>query len=323
MSGYTHSEPFDIGLLPVGTLHRVYYEQYGRKDGKPVIFLHGGPGGCTSRKNTTYFDPAIYRVILLDQRGTGKSKPATELRENSTPDLVSDIEELRQHLSISKWHLIFGGSWGTTLALLYSQAYPQFVGSLILRGIFTASKSEVAWSRGPLGAANIFPEEWDAFQRYLPEYERHDMTAAYYKRLTSDDHTTKIAAAKEWNRWDLSIGELRIDEGGFKQLDDDAWSLAHALMEAHYSAHCFWLEDRQILKPENLAKIRHIPVTIIQGRYDMVCPPQTAWELHRSLPKSRLIWIPDAGHSAREPGTRLELIRACDENAVQDFDTRI
>ncbi|KAJ5388362.1 proline iminopeptidase [Penicillium cosmopolitanum] len=306
MSGYTHSEPFDVGLLPVGAIHRIYYEQYGRKDGKPVIFLHGGPGGCTSRSNTTYFDPAVYRVILLDQRGTGKSEPTTELIENTTPHLVSDIDALRQHLAISKWHLIF--------------AYPQFVRSMILRGIFTASRLEVAWSRSSLGAANVYPEAWHVFQRYLPEDDRHDMIAGYYKRLTCDHHPTRLAAAKEWNRWDLSIGELKVDEDGFKKLDDYEWSWAHALLEAHYAVHGFWLEDRQIFKPKNLAKIRHIPVTIIQGRYDMVCPPQTAWELHRCLPMSRLIWIPDAGHSGREPGTRLELLRACDENAGLDFD---
>lgn len=224
-----------------------------------VIFLHGGPGGHTSRGNTSYFDPSVYRVILLDQRGTGKSQPATELNENTTPDLVSDIEVIRQHLEIPKWHLIFGGSWGTTLALLYAQAYPQFVGSLVLRGIFTASNSEVAWSRGPFGAANIYPEAWDAFLQFLPEDERHDTTAAYYKRLTSDDRATRVAAAREWNRWDMSIGTLRIDEGSFQQLDDDAWSLAHALMEAHYAMNRFWLEDGQILKPENLSKISHIP----------------------------------------------------------------
>ncbi|CAI7636977.1 unnamed protein product [Penicillium pancosmium] len=304
MSGYTHSEPFDVGLLPVGAIHRIYYEQYGRKDGKP------GPPPK---------DPTS-RVILLDQRGTGKSEPTTELIENTTPHLVSDIDALRQHLAISKWHLIFGGSWGTTLALLYAQAYPQFVGSMILRGIFTASRLEVAWSRGPLGAANVYPEAWHVFQRYLPEDERHDITAGYYKRLRCDHHPTRLAAAKEWNRWELSIGELKVDEDGFKKLDDDEWSWAHALLEAHYAVHDFWLEDRQIFKPKNLAKIRHIPVTIIQGRYDMVCPPQTAWELHRCLPRSRLIWIPDAGHSGREPGTRLELLRACDENAGLDLD---
>lgn len=198
-------------------------------------------------------------MILLDQRGTGKSEPTTELIENTTPHLVSDIDALRQHLAISKWHLIFGGSWGTTLALLYAQAYPQFVGSMILRGIFTASRLEVAWSRSSLGAANVYPEAWHVFQRYLPEDDRHDMTAGYYKRLTSDHHPTRLAAAKEWNRWDLSIGELKVDEDGFKKLDDYEWSWAHALLEAHYAVHGFWLEDRQIFKPKNLAKIRHIP----------------------------------------------------------------
>ncbi|KAJ5809880.1 uncharacterized protein N7503_002098 [Penicillium pulvis] len=313
MSGYTHSDAFDSGTLAVGTIHRLHYEQYGKPDGKPVLFLHGGPGGQTSKANTAYFNPSIYRVILLDQRGTGKSTPQTELRENTTPDLVTDIESLRTHLNIPKWYLLFGGSWGSTLALLYSEAYPDRVGSLLLRGVFTTRDAEVSWSRGVLGAANIFPEAWEAFVGFLPAEERGDPVAAYYKRLTGTDERAKAAAAREWNRWDLSIGTLRVEEGAFLNLEDEVWSLKHALMEAHYAVHHFWLEDGQILRRENLEKIAHIPTTIIQGRYDMVCPPQTAWELHRALPKSKLIWVADAGHSPKEPGTKAELLKACDE----------
>ncbi|KAJ5570068.1 Proline iminopeptidase [Penicillium hispanicum] len=289
MSGYTHSDPFDEGLLAVGAIHRLHYQQYGKKDGKPVIFLHGGPGGHTSKGNTAYFNPAIYRVVLLDQRGTGKSQPTTELRENTTPALVSDIEALRLHLQIPKWHLIFGGSWGTTLALLYAQAYPTAVGSLILRGIFTTRRAEVDWSRGPVGAANVFPEAWEKFLDYLPEEERGEPVGGYYKRLTSDDHATRVDAAKEWNRWDMSIGSLRTDEAGFAMLEDEEWSVPHALMEAHYAVHNFWLEEGQILKPENLAKVQHIRVTIVHGRYDM------------------------------EPGTRANLLTACDEYGALDL----
>jgi proline iminopeptidase len=231
---------------------------------------------------------------------------------------VSDIEVLRVHLNIPTWHLVFGGSWGSTLALLYAQAYPDVVGSLLMCGIFTTRKSELDWFRGPIGATSVFPEAFEAFVNYLPPEERDDLTGNYYKRLTSDDHATRVAAAREWNRWDLSIGSLKTDESNFKQLDDEGWSVPHAVLEAHYGMNNFFLEDGQILKEENLAKIRHIPgmsiydpefgdliltlnglATIIQGRYDMVCPPQTAWELHKALPKSKMIWIPDAGHTPK------------------------
>ncbi|KAJ5934894.1 hypothetical protein N7466_004441 [Penicillium verhagenii] len=313
MSGYMHSDPFDEGMLAVGTIHHIHYEQYGKPDGKPVIFLHGGPGGQTSKANTAYFNPALYRVILLDQRGSGKSTPQTELRENTTQHLVSDIEALRTHLAIPKWHLLFGGSWGSTLALLYAQAYPDRVGSMLLRGIFTTRDAETSWSRSALGAANVFPEAWEAFVGFLPVEERGDPSAAYYRRLTGADERVRVAAAREWNRWDLSIGALRVDEGAFAALEDVEWSLKHALMEAHYSVHGFWLEEGQILERGNLEKIAHIPVTIVQGRYDMVCPAQTAWELHRGLPQSKLIWVADAGHTPKEPGIKAELLKACDE----------
>ncbi|KAJ5281190.1 Proline iminopeptidase [Penicillium angulare] len=270
MAGYMHTDPFDTGTLAVGTIHHLYYEQYGNPDGKPVIFLHGGPGGKTSKNNTTYFNPSIYRVILLDQRGTGKSQPQTELRENTTPDLVTDIETLRIHLQIPKWHLLFGGSWGSTLALLYAQSHPDKVNALLLRGVFTTRDAEVSWSRGALGAANIFPEAWEVFLSFLPVQERGDPVAAYYKRLTGDDYAVRLAAAKEWNRWDMSIGSLRVDESGFLALEDEEWSLAHALMEAHYAVHHFWLDEGQILKSENLERMRHLSVTIVQGRYDMM-----------------------------------------------------
>jgi proline iminopeptidase len=319
MNGYEHSDPFDEGMLPVSSIHRLHYEQYGNPDGKPVVYLHGGPGGHTQKSNTAYFNPDIYRVVLFDQRGTGKSQPAPEIRENTTPNLVADIEALRVHLNIPKWHLVYGGSWGSTLALLYAQAYPDVVVSLLVLGIFTTRKLEMDWFRGPIGATTIFPEAFETFVNHLPPEERGDLTGNYYKRLTSDDHATRVAAAREWNRWDLSIGSLTTNEETFRPLDDEAWSVPHAVLEAHYGMNDFWLEDGQILKEENLAKIRHIPVTIIQGRYDMVCPPRTAWELHKGLPKSRLIWIPGAGHTPQEPGTRMKLLEACDYHASQDF----
>ena len=230
------------------------------------MFLHGGPGGHTQKSDTSYFNPAIYRVVLLDQRGTGKSQPAPEIRENTTPNLVSDIEALRVHLNIPKWHLVFGGSWGSTLALLYAQAFPDVVGSLLVRGIFTTRKLELDWFRGPIGATSIFPEAFEAFVNHLPPEERDDLTGNYYKRLISDDHATRVAAAREWNRRDLSIGSLKTEESDFNPLDDEAWSVPHAVLEAHYSMNNFWLEDGQILKEENLAKIRHIPGMSIYDR---------------------------------------------------------
>jgi proline iminopeptidase len=297
---------------------------------KTVIFLHGGPGGCTKKSNTNYFNPSIYRVVLLDQRGTGKSQPAGEVRDNTTLHLITDIETLRLYLQIPKWHLIFGGSWGSTLALLYAQTYPQSVGSLILRGIFTTRRSEIEWSRGPLGAACFFPEAYEAFVTHLPECEREDLVKGYYARLVSKDHGIRVGAARAWNAWEMSIGSLVPDQDGFAQLEDEKWSLAHALMEAHYAVNGFWLEDGQILKEANLEKIKHMPgtsivwfffwfegsidwsvVVIVQGRYDLVCPPQTAWELGKALPKARVIFVRDAGHGAKVCGVVMGRWNAC------------
>ncbi|CAL5868432.1 uncharacterized protein PFLUO_LOCUS2657 [Penicillium psychrofluorescens] len=315
MTSYTHSDAFDQGRLKVSDLHTLHYEQYGKPDGKPVIFLHGGPGGNTSKASTVYFDPSVYRVVLLDQRGAGKSTPVAELRENTTHHLVSDIEVLRKHLAIPKWHIVFGGSWGSTLALVYAQTHPESVGSLVVRGIFTVRRSELEWSRGLYGAAQIFPEAYETYVNYLSEEDRDKPYEAYYKLLTSDDRAIRVGAAREWNRWILSIEELRPDPKEMKLLEDEDSILSHARLEAHYFKHGAWLEEGQILKKENLDKIRHIPTTIVQGRYDLVCAPQTAWDLHKGLPHSRLFWTPDGGHIAQEPGTHARLIEACDEYA--------
>ncbi|KAJ5105465.1 hypothetical protein NUU61_002812 [Penicillium alfredii] len=349
ISGYAHEAPFDQGMLPVSAIHKLHYEQYGKKDGKPgklpillsyllspspptpiviltsrtALYLHGGPGGQTSKANTAYFDPAIYRVVLFDQRGAGRSTPSAELRENTSAHLVADIEVLRQHLQIPQWHLIFGGSWGSTLALLYAQAHPDAIGgALVMRGIFTARRAELEWSRGPTGASQLFPDAYEAYLNFLKgeeeeEEDRADDIAAYYRILAQDeDSAQRRAAAREWNRWNSWIGTLRTGPESFAWLEEDEQlSLVHARLEAHYFVHGVWLEEGQILREENLERIRHIPVTLVQGRYDLVCPPQTAWELHKGLPKSRLIWIPAAGHSGTEPGTQPKLIEACDEYA--------
>ena len=197
-SGYSHSEAFGAGFLSVGSIHQLHYEQYGKQDGKPVVFLHGGPGGSTSRTNTVFFNPDVYRVVLFDQRGSGKSLPAADLRENTSQHLAHDIEELREHLNIDRWHMVFGGSWGSTLALLYAQTYPEAVGSLVLRGIFTIRKSELDFTIGPVGAASLYPEQYEEFVNFLPAEERHNIFASYHKRLTADDKQVQLEASRAW-----------------------------------------------------------------------------------------------------------------------------
>lgn len=348
--GYNHDDPYDSGFLPVSDIHKIHYEQYGKQDGQPVVFLHGGPGGSTSKASTIFFDPAVYRVVLFDQRGAGKSLPAAELRENTSQHLVSDIEALRKHLGIGKWHMVFGGSWGSTLALLYAETHPEAVGSLVVRGIFTVRKSEIAWTRTASSAGALYPEAHDELMNFLPAEERANPWEAYHKRLTSDDLDTRVSASRAWNKWELSISQLVPDADVYEALKDDTWSLQHARMEVHYESNGAFMEEGQLLKPENIAKIKHIPCTppqgrscelnvltsgkgsIIQGRYDIVCPPRTAYDLHKALPDSKLYMIPDAGHSAKvgrypslqiqsscwlillqEPGTKRKLIEVCDE----------
>lgn len=225
-----------------------------------VVFLHGGPGGETSKANTVFFNPKVYRVVLFDQRGVGKSRPRNELRGNNTHRLLEDIEKLREHLTISKWHMVFGGSWGSTLGLIYTQTYPSRVGSLVIRGVFTARRAELAHSRLEAnGAALFYPEMKEKFLGFLPEEERDDPVKAYYKRLTCDDPEIVASAAREWNRWDLTIGNLARKPLTYDLLDDTEWCLTHALLESHYFAHGAWLEDGQLLAPENVARMKHIP----------------------------------------------------------------
>ncbi|KAM5495856.1 putative prolyl aminopeptidase [Microsporum canis] len=312
--GYSHADAFDEGFLPVGSIHKIHYEQYGKKDGKPVIFLHGGPGGHCTKGNTTFFNPDVYRVVLFDQRGSGKSLPNSEMRENTTHHLVEDIEALRKHLGVEKWHMVFGGSWGSTLSLVYAQAHPEAVGSLVLRGIFTFRREELEWSRH-IVAGRLYPDAYEEFVNFLPEKDREDVVAAYYKLIQSDDKQTRITASRAWNKWELSISELRQNPQSLSKLDDEDWTLAHATMELHYAVNDAWIEHGSLLKKEKIDLIRHIPTTIIQGRYDIVCPPQTAYELHKAFPESRLFWIADAGHSAMEPGTRSKLTETCDDYA--------
>jgi proline iminopeptidase len=280
-----------------------------------VIYLHGGPGGQCGKANTQFFDPQHYRVVLLDQRGSGQSRPNACTDNNTTWHLVADIETLRKHLHIPKWHLVFGGSWGSTLALAYAQKHPESVGTLVLRGIFAVRDFELKWTLVPGGAAMLFPDRFDEFINFLPEEERADHIESYHKRLMSEDTNISHPAAVAWNNYEISMSTLYPNIEGLTKLEDPSFLLAHARMEAHYFKNKAWLEDGQLLKKENIDKIRHIPVTIVQGRYDVVCPPITAWELHKAWPESKLHWIPDAGHSATEPGTKRKLIEACDEYA--------
>lgn len=307
---YPDIEPYDTGTLAVSDIHTVYYEQSGNRIGNPVIFLHGGPGSGTSPRDRTFFDPAVYRIILMDQRGAGKSTPPAELKENTTWHLVSDIEKLRNHLGIDKW-VVFGGSWGSALSLAYAETHPQRVKALILRGIFTLRRCELIWFYQE-GASFIFPDAWEEYLKPIPEVERYDLTNAYYRRLTSEDEEVRVEAAKAWSIWELTTSRLFVDPEYIKRAETDIWAQQFARIECHYFVHGgFFESDDQLLR--NVDKIRHIPTTIVQGRYDLVCPMDTAWELHKALPEAEFHIIPDAGHSNKEPGIQAKLLEACEK----------
>lgn len=256
--GYKHSEAFNEGLLAVSELHQVHYEEYGRADGKPVVYVHGGPGGSATYRHTVYFNPTIYRVVLFDQRGAGKSLPSAELRENTSQHLVNDIEILRKFLGIPQWSMVFGGSWGSFLSLFYAQTHPESVGSLVLRGIFTERKAELRFSRGSGGAARVFPEDYEVFSQYLPPEDRHDPLAGYYKLVTSSDPGTVLEASKRFCHWDQSIMQLVQDKRGLFDKSDDFF-LQHAKLETHYGVNGGFVDDGHLLRPENLARIKSIP----------------------------------------------------------------
>jgi proline iminopeptidase len=311
---YPSIRPYQRGQLRVSTLHEIYYEQSGAPVGKPAVFLHGGPGGGTDPGMRRFFDPSRYRIVLFDQRGCGASRPHAELRQNTTWDLVSDIEALREHLGIERW-LVFGGSWGSTLALAYAQRHPQRVTELVLRGIFLLRRSELEWFyQDPLGAGSIFPDLWEQYAAPIPLPERADMMLAYYRRLISEDAATRIAAARAWSIWEGATSHLRTDPKYVAKFDDPDYAAAFARIEAHYFVNRGFLDpDDQLLR--DVARIRHIPGVIVQGRYDMVCPMRSAWELHRAWPEAQLRIVADAGHSAFETGITHELVNATDRFA--------
>lgn len=309
---YDEIEPFDSGHLRVSDIHELYYEQCGNPNGKPVVFLHGGPGAGLSPEYPSFFDPEAYRVILFDQRGAGRSTPHASLDDNTTWHLVSDIEKLRQHFDVDQW-LVFGGSWGSTLSLAYAVTHPERVTGLILRGIFLCRPKETRWFyEDSQGASAIFPETWEQYVSVIPEAERGDLISAYYRRLTSDDASVRMEAARAWSIWEGSALRLLPDQKMIDDFSEPEKAIALARIECHYFINnCFFDSDNYLL--EQVDRIRHIPCVIVHGRYDIVCPFMSAWDLHKAWPEARLEIIPDAGHSVFEPGITDALIRATDD----------
>jgi len=315
---YPPIEPNQSGFLAVGGDHQVYWEESGNPKGLPVIFLHGGPGSGTDAGHRSYFDPTRYRIVLMDQRGCGKSTPFSSLKENTTWHLVSDIELLREHLSIEKW-VVFGGSWGSTLSLAYAQTHPDKVLALVLRGIFLGRPKELKWFY-QFGAHHIFPDEWEKFVDSIPEKERGDLVSAYYRYLTSDDKEVRQKAAAAWSNWEGCALKLIMDPKLMAQFTECAHADALARLECHYFINrCFFKTDNWLL--ENMGAIQNIPGFIIQGRYDIICPMESAWELHKAWPKAKLQIIKDAGHSASEVGIVDALICATDALAKDPLGT--
>ncbi len=302
---YPVIEPFDDGLLKVSSSHEIYYQQSGRPDGQPALFLHGGPGGGCQDWNRQLFDPEHYRAVLLDQRGCGRSRPHNSLVDNTTWHLVADLEQLREHLGIERW-LVVGGSWGSTLALAYAEKHPERVTGLVLRGIFLGTRREFDWFY-QRGTREIFPEAWHALIAPIPEDERDDLPAAYYKRLVGNDRDLQVTCALAWTRWEFSTSRLVPPPQG--DIGPE-FALAFARIETHYFVHDAWLEPDQLLR--DARRIRHLPGVIIHGRYDAICPARTAWLLHEVWPRSRLEIVPAAGHSALEAPILARLVAAID-----------
>ncbi len=306
---YPFIEPFDQGMLKVSPIHTIYYEQCGNPTGQPVVFLHGGPGGGIVPEYRRFFDPTHYRVILFDQRGAGRSTPHAELLENTTWDLVSDIERLREHFGVERWQ-VFGGSWGSTLALAYAETHPERVTTLVLRGIFLCRPQEIKWFYQE-GASAIFPDVWEEYERVIPEAERVDMLAAYHRRLTSADESVRLEAARAWSVWEGSTSKLIPDQSLIDHFGEAQLALAMARIECHYFMNNAFFETENYLI-ENIGKLRRIPAVIVQGRYDVVCPMMSAWELHKAWPEAELRIVADAGHSAMETGIISALVEAAD-----------
>ena len=306
---YPDIEPYDHGMLAVSPLHTLYYEQCGNPQGKPVVFLHGGPGAGCNPRSRRFFDPARYRIVLFDQRGCGRSRPLAELADNTTWDLVADIERLRAHLGIERWQ-VFGGSWGSTLALTYAETHPERVSELVLRGIFMLRQWEIDWFYQQ-GCDAIYPDAWEQYLAPIPPQERGNLVAAYYRRLTSADVGERMAAAKAWSLWEGGTSYLLQNSDYLAATGADEFALSFARIECHYFVHRgFFNRDDQLL--HGVDRLRKIPAVIVQGRYDVVCPMRSAWDLHRAWPEADLRIVADSGHSAFEPGITHELVSATD-----------
>jgi proline iminopeptidase len=306
---YPEIQPYARGRLQVSKRHEIYYEECGNPLGKPAVVLHGGPGGGISPFLRKMHDPQAYRIIVFDQRGCGQSTPHAELEENTTWDLVADMEKLRVLLKIERWQVV-GGSWGATLALAYAETHPGRVTELIVRGIFTVRKSEIDWFYQQ-GASALFPDEWEGYVAPIPPDERHDMIAAYHRRLTGADPEVQIACARAWSQWEGATLSLLPDQKRVSEFGADRFALAFARIECHYFKNAgFFARDGQLL--DEAFRLKDIPGVIIQGRYDVVTPMQTAWELHRAWPEARFIVVPDAGHTATEPGIADAIIQSTD-----------
>jgi len=306
---YPEIEPYDSGFLQVSPLHRVYFEECGNPKGKPVVFVHGGPGAGCNAKSRRFFDPARYRIVLFDQRGCGRSTPHAELTDNTTWHLVADMELLRENLKLPRWQ-VFGGSWGSTLALAYAQAHPDRVSELVLRGIFMLRRWELEWFYQK-GCDAIFPDAWEDYLAAIPAVERGDLMGAYYRRLTSADAGVRMAAAKAWSMWEGGTSFLQPSADYIASTGSDEFALAFARIECHYFVHGgFFDAEDQLLRDAH--RLKRIPAVIVQGRYDVVCPIRSAWDLHRAWPEADLRIVGDAGHSALEPGITHELVSATD-----------
>jgi proline iminopeptidase len=301
-------EPYRSGRLQVDEVHNLYWEESGNPAGQPVLFLHGGPGSGASARHRQFFDPAHYRIVIFDQRGAGRSTPLGEHRNNTTPLLVADIERLRELLGIDRW-LVFGGSWGSTLALAYGQAHPERCLGFVLRGIFLCTRAEVDWFLN--GMRWFFPEVHEEFVAQIPPSERDDLLKAFGKRLFSGDPAVYMPAARAWSRYEGRCLFLRPDPAAIADFSSDEVSLGVGRLEAHYFLHDGFFEDDQLIR--DVGRIRHLPAVIIQGRYDVVCPPASAFRLHAAWPEAKMHVIPDAGHAAYEPGIAAALVAATEQ----------